>query len=41
MTEDKIAVLITTDSSKRGVFAGFISPKDADKDIIIVEELKT
>jgi len=38
--DGKIAVLITTDSSKRGVFAGFINPDDMDKETIIVEELR-
>lgn len=38
--EDKIAVLLTTDNTKRGVFAGFINPKDADKETMIVEELR-
>ena len=37
---DKIAVLITTDSTKRGVFAGFINPEDTDKENIVVEELR-
>ncbi len=32
--KDKIAVLITTDSTKRGVFMGFIDPKDADKETL-------
>lgn len=36
----KIAVLITTDSTKRGVFAGFIDLADADKVIMTVEELR-
>lgn len=40
MKEKKIAVLITTDNSKRGVFAGFINPEDADKQTIVVEELR-
>lgn len=36
----KVAVLITTDSTKRGVFSGFIDPKDADKQTMEVEELR-
>lgn len=36
----KVAVLITTDSSKRGVFAGIIDPADSDKETIIAEELR-
>lgn len=36
----KIAVLITTDSTKRGVFAGFIDPADADKQTMVAEELR-
>jgi hypothetical protein len=32
--KDKIPVLITTDTTKRGVFMGFIDPKDADKEIL-------
>jgi hypothetical protein len=35
-----IPVLITTDSSKRGVFMGYINPKDADKEIIEVFDLR-
>lgn len=38
--KDKIAVLITTDSTKRGVFAGFINPADTEKENIVVEELR-
>lgn len=38
--KDKIAVLITTDSTKRGVFMGFIDPKDADKETLVVEEVR-
>lgn len=37
---DKIAVLITTDSSKRGVFMGLINPEDADKETLEAEELR-
>lgn len=36
----KVAVLITTDNTKRGVFSGFIKPEDADKQTIEVEELR-
>lgn len=32
--KNKIPVLITTDNTKRGVFMGFIDPKDADKEIL-------
>lgn len=37
---DKIAVLLTTDTTKRGVFAGFINPEDMDKQTLQVEELR-
>jgi len=37
---DKIAVLITTDSTKRGVFSGLISPEDRDKELVTVEEMR-
>ncbi len=36
----KVPVLITTDNTKRGVFMGFIDPKDADKEIIEAEEVR-
>jgi hypothetical protein len=36
----KIAVLITTDNTKRGVFSGFINEDDADKQTMVVEELR-
>lgn len=36
----KVPVLITTDSSKRGVFMGFIDPADADKEILEAEEVR-
>lgn len=36
----KIAVLLTTDNTKRGVFAGFIDPADADKETLTVEETR-
>lgn len=32
--KNKIPVLITTDSTKRGVFMGFIDPKDSDKETL-------
>lgn len=36
----KVPVLITTDNTKRGVFMGFIDPKDADKEILEAEEVR-
>ena len=36
----KIPALITTDTTKRGVFMGFIDPKDADKETIEAEEVR-
>ena len=38
--EGKVAVLITTDSTKRGVFMGFIDPADADKETLTAEEVR-
>lgn len=38
--KDKIAVLITTDSTKRGVFSGFINASDSDKEKLVVEEMR-
>jgi hypothetical protein len=38
--EDKVAVLITTDSTKRGVFMGLIDPKDSEKETIEAEEVR-
>ncbi len=38
--KDKVPVLITTDSSKRGVFMGFIDPKDADKETLEAHEVR-
>ncbi len=38
--KDKTAVLITTDSTKRGVFMGFIDPKDADKETLEVYDVR-
>lgn len=40
MKTNKVAVLITTDSSKRGVFMGFIDPKDAEKETLEAEEVR-
>lgn len=37
---NKIPVLITTDSTKKGVFMGFINPEDADKDTFVAEEIR-
>lgn len=36
----KVAVLITTDNTKRGVFMGLIDPKDADKETMVAEEVR-
>ncbi len=36
----KIPVLITTDNTKRGVFMGFIDPKDADKETLEADEVR-
>ena len=38
--KDKVACLITTDSTKRGVFMGFIDPKDADKETLEAYEVR-
>lgn len=38
--QNKIAVLITTDNTKRGVFMGFIDPKDANKDSFEAVEVR-
>ena len=38
--KDKVPVLITTDSTKRGVFMGFIDPKDSDKETLEAEEVR-
>ncbi len=38
--KNKVAVLITTDNTKRGVFMGFIDPKDADKETVEAEEVR-
>ncbi len=36
----KIPVLITTDNTKRGVFMGFIDPKDAHLETLTAEEVR-
>ena len=36
----KVPVLITTDTTKRGVFMGFIDPKDADKETLEAHEVR-
>lgn len=36
----KVAVLITTDNTKKGVFMGFIDPKDASLETITAEEVR-
>lgn len=36
----RVPVLITTDNTKRGVFMGFIDPKDADKETIEATEVR-
>lgn len=38
--KNKVPVLITTDSTKRGVFMGFIDPKDADKETLQADEVR-
>lgn len=38
--EKKVAVLITTDSSKRGVFMGFIDPKHSGNETLEAEEVR-
>jgi hypothetical protein len=38
--DNKVAALITTDSTKRGVFAGFIDKNDFEKETLFVEELR-
>lgn len=40
MQKGKVPVLITTDSTKRGVFMGFINPEDSDKETLEAEELR-
>jgi hypothetical protein len=36
----KIAVLVTTDTTKRGVFSGLIDPADIDKQTMSIEEMR-
>ena len=36
----KVPVLITTDTTKRGVFMGFIDPADADKETLEAHEVR-
>ena len=36
----KIACLITTDNTKRGVFMGYINPEDSGKEDIIAEDVR-
>ena len=36
----KIPVLITTDKNKRGVFMGWIDPKDCDKQDIFADDVR-
>lgn len=38
--KNKVPVLITTDNTKRGVFMGFIDPKDAEKETLEAEEVR-
>lgn len=38
--KDKIPCLITTDSTKKGVFMGFIDPKDAEKETLEAYEVR-
>lgn len=38
--KNKVPCLITTDSSKRGVFMGYVDPKDADKETLEAEEVR-
>ena len=40
MKNNKVPVLITTDSTKRGVFMGFIDPSDSEKEIIEASEVR-
>ena len=40
MNKQLIPVLLTTDNTKRGVFMGYINPKDADKETIEVYDLR-
>jgi hypothetical protein len=36
----KIPVLITTDKDKRGVFMGYINPKDANETVLEAEDVR-
>ena len=36
----KVACLITTDKDKRGVFMGYVNPKDVDKEVIEVDDVR-
>jgi hypothetical protein len=38
--DDRVAVLITTDHTKRGVFAGFINREDVEKENIEATEVR-
>lgn len=38
--DKKVPVLITTDSTKRGVFMGFIDPKHASNETLEAEEVR-
>lgn len=40
METERIPVLITTDNTKRGVFMGFIDPKDADKETLEAHDVR-
>lgn len=40
MSNKKIPVLITTDSSKRGVFFGYIDPADIGKEDVYAEQVQ-
>lgn len=40
MKTEKVAVLMTTDNTKRGVFMGFIDPKDIENENIHAEEVR-
>lgn len=37
---EKIAVLVTTDSTKRGVFSGLIAPDDIGKENVTLEDMR-
>lgn len=38
--KNKVPVLITTDTTKRGVFMGFIDPNDADKEALEAHQVR-